>query len=346
MGKKQNKWDKVYKYVIVQKNKGLTYNEIAPTLKEYFDIDISPIGLRQKLSDNGMTSKIRKIQVVNKLSNNAGLIPNIQPLNWEIKKSNVKSKPGKGFKSYLVIADTHVPYINQIATKSVLSLMDDIPFDGFILLGDYMDMAPISHWLQKKNKRLALENQRMKADYIEGNKLLDEFDKRLPNDCDKRFFYGNHERFYYDLVEELPALEGYFEPKTELKLKERGYKVYDTINHIERIGRLSFTHGMSKSTKYFLKWHIDEFKTNVLHAHNHSPRMRLTNSPAKEIAIAGYAVGCLCDLNPDYWKNKPSQWAHGFAIVYMFDNGFFHVDLKRIIKGKFIYNNKLYDGYK
>ena len=117
--------------------------------------------------------------------------------------------------------------------------------------------------------------------------------------------------------------------------------MYDKINHIERIGRLSLTHGMYTVQNY-VKKHIESFKTNVLFAHLHSPRMRLDNSPAKEIAICGYSVGCLCDMNPSYLQNKPRSWAHGFAIVYFYENGFFDVDLKRIVKGQYVFNNKLY----
>lgn len=266
----------------------------------------------------------------------------VEPINWQIQKTKKKANvPGKHFSSYLVVADTHVPYINVEATRSVFKLMEDISFDGFIVLGDYMDMSPISHWLKCKKK--TLENKRMINDYIEGNKLLDEFDKRLPKGCDKRFFYGNHEDWYFQLIEEYPALEGLLEPKIELKLEERGYKVYDSLNHIERIGRLNFTHGMYHSQN-FVKKHIDELKTNVMIGHLHTPRLRFESSPAREIAIAGYCIGCLSDLSPDYMKNRPNKWTHGFAVVYFYDNGYFDVDNKRIVKGKFIFNNKMYDG--
>ena len=289
--------------------------------------------------------KYRKDLLVSKTTSiPSAELKEVKPLKWKVSKSTKKlDKSSKPFKTYLVVADTHIPYVNQSAVKSVLKLMDDVKFDGFVFLGDAMDMTPISHWLQDKKQNKSLENKRMKDDYVEGNKLLDEFDKRLPKKCDKRFFYGNHERFYYDLIEKFPALTGMLEPKEELHLKERGYIVYDDINHIERIGRLNFVHGMYH-TANFVKAHIDKFMTNVMHADLHSPRFRLAPSPAREIAIAGYCVGCLCDLNPDFMRNKPSRWAHGFAVVYFYENGFFDADTKRIVKGKFIYNNKLYSG--
>lgn len=286
-----------------------------------------------------------KLKLRNKLPTSktvsASTIDNIKPIDWQIKKTKKNITTKKSFTTYLVLADTHVPHTNVSAMKSIFYLMDDIKFDGFVVLGDFMDMSPISHWL--KNKRKTLENKRMVTDYIEGNKLLDEFDKRLPKKCDKRFFYGNHEEWYHQLIEEYPALEGLLDPKIELKLGERGYKVYDKLNHIERIGKLSFTHGIYHSQN-FVKKHIDELKTNIIFGHLHTPRQRFASSPAREIAIAGYALGALCDLSPAYMKNRPNSWVHGFALVYFYDNGFFDVDIKRIVKGKFVYNNRLYNG--
>lgn len=271
-------------------------------------------------------------------------LSDIKPVNWHIaqtKRGKLKEKP---FKTYLVSADYHIPHENQYAVKALLLLMNDIEFDGFILLGDYMDMEPIAHWLHDKHQNKSLENKRMLSDYIEGNKLLDEFDKRLSKDCDKRFFWGNHERFYLDLIQKMPALEGLLDPAVELKLKERGYVIYP-VNHIERIGRLSLCHGMYHCQNY-VKKHIDEFKTNVMHADMHSPRFMLCKSPAKEIAIVGYCIGCLCDMSPDFMQGRPDQWAHGFAVLYLYDNGYFDVDMKRIVKGKFVFNGKMYDGNK
>lgn len=265
-------------------------------------------------------------------------------LRWEIKKSNKTNIKNKNFKSYLVIGDIHIPFQNDEAIKSVLSLMDDQPFDGIVILGDFMDMTPISHWLHEKSQNKSLENKRMLSDYAKGNVLLDEIDKRLPAGCDKHFFMGNHERFYNDLIEKYPALEGLLEPATELKLKERGYKIYP-VNHIEWIGKLAFCHGMFHSQNY-VRAHIQAFKTNVIHADMHSPQMCFDNSPAKELAIAGYCIGCLCNTNPEYMQNRPNKWSHGFGIMYLYQSGDFDLDLKRIVKGKFVYNNKMYDGNK
>jgi len=265
-------------------------------------------------------------------------------IRWTPAKSTKKKTTNRPFKMYLVTSDHHIPDQDDPALKAIFKLMDDVTFDGNIILGDFMDMAPISHWT--KHKKQTMETRRLKEDYLIGNAILDEYDKRLPKDCDKRFFYGNHEDWYFQLIEEMPQLEGLFDPKPALQLEERGYTTYEDLNHIEKLGKLALTHGMYTPQNY-VKKHIDEFKGNVMFGHLHSPRMRCETAIGHEISMVGYCLGCLCHKNPEYMKNRPNKWAHGFAIIYLFDDGkTFDVDIKRIVKGKFIFNNKLYDGNK
>ncbi len=262
---------------------------------------------------------------------------------WNLPKGTKVNKPSEKFVKYLYVADQHVPEQNIPANKAILELMEDIKFDGFRIVGDFMDMGPISHW--NEHKRKTLETQRLKEHYVTGNVLLDEYDTRLPKNCDKAYFWGNHEDWYNQLIEKMPVLEGMLNPTEELYLEKRGYKVYEKLNYIERIGRLSVTHGVYANV-HAVKKHIDEFKTNVLFFHTHRIGSRSSSSPAKEISLIGYNGACLCNKNPDYLRNKPNKWSHGFVIVYYLPNGNFFVQNIRIIKGRFIYDSKLYDGNK
>lgn len=261
-------------------------------------------------------------------------------LKWNIGKSKLSKNKKRPFKTYLVVGDAHIPLHNMPAIKSVLHLMDDVKFDGMINIGDFMDMGAISHWNQTKKK--TLEGRRMKEDYIIGNAILDEFDKRLPRNAEKYYLWGNHEDWYNQLIEEYPMLEEYFSPTIELKLKERGYKVYP-YNHVIRFGKLNITHGTYASQNP-VKKHMLAHMGNIMFGHVHSPEMKCLHSDSREVSVIGYAVGCLCDVNPQYMRNRPNNWAHGFAVLYVYDNGYFDVDLKRIVKGKFVFNDKLYDG--
>jgi len=341
MSRNKSKWQERLPQLRILAEYGMTPLDIAKVFNE------NVAGTERAMQRYGIKRKKKTSQVnlyesltdeeVNKLR--AALMLNFRITN---KYSRVRRRASK-FKTIIACADHHVPYHNIVANRAMLLLMKDIHPDGIYIIGDYMDMEPISHWLQDKNKRRTLENKRIKQDYIAGNVLLDEIDKLLPKNADKRYWYGNHERFYYDLIEKIPALENMVNPTIELELKERGYTVYEDINHIERIGRLSICHGIYATINY-VKKHIDEFKTNVLFAHVHSPRMRLACSPAREIAIAGYCLGTMGDLNPHFMQNRPNKWQHGFAVLHFFDNGYFDVQLIRLVRGRFVFNNKLYDG--
>lgn len=263
-------------------------------------------------------------------------------LSWNVPKSKLSKKSQlKGWKTYLITSDFHIPYHNEPCIKSILNLMDDVRFDGHILNGDFMDLEPISHWT--KNKKKTLEGRRLKEDYIIGNAILDEFDKRLPKKAEKHFLWGNHEDWYNQFIEELPALEGFGDPNEELYLEKRGYKVH-IYNDIIKFGKLSITHGIYASQNTAKK-HVSELKTNILVGHVHTQEERYDCSEARELAMGSYTTGALCDLAPSYMRNRPHKWTHGFAILYVEEKtGFFFVDLKRIVRGRFIHNGKLYDG--
>lgn len=261
-------------------------------------------------------------------------------LNWTIPKSKVKANKKSDLQVALFFPDTHIPHHNEAACKSIIKLMSDVKFDKFFIIGDFMDLGCISHWT--RNKHRTLELQRLKKDYIIGNVLLDEFDKRLPASCEKHYLNGNHEEWSDQLLEEMPALEGLIEPESMLKLKERKYQVH-SYNDLVKVGRLYVTHGIYVGVNPIRK-HLDESKVNILFGHTHTLGMRLSASPAREIAFAGYNIGCVCDLSPDYMRRKPNSWTHGFAVGYFYPNGFFDIQLIRIVQGKFIFNGKIYDG--
>ena len=319
---------------------GLSYSEIAPKFK------VSPDSIEKTVKRYAL-SKFKKVDKdvpvldLDELNDkDFEEQKEAAKLQWKVPTTKLSANKKEGFKKFIIVGDIHAPVYDQIAIKSVLNLMDDIKFDGIINLGDFMDLACVSHWNESKHK--TLEGKRLKSDYIIGNALLDEFDKRLPEGTEKHFLLGNHECWVEQLIDKYPALDGLFDVESALKLVERGYKVYP-YNEIVRFGRLCVTHGIYCGTTP-ARTHASKLLSNVLVGHTHSPEMCLIHSPAKEVSVIGYVNGCLCHSSPDYLKGKPSNWATGVAILYLFPNGWFDVNLIRIVKGRFVYNEKLYDG--
>jgi len=328
-------------------NKGLSYREIANSLGTS-PCSVETAVRRYQLKGTKQVQDARPVEM-NLLGRvnlegcdevNFKEMKAAAKLQWDVPKTKVPSNPKKAFKTMIVVGDHHVPEHDRAAHKAIFDLMDDVKFDGLIELGDFMDLACISHW--NKGKLKTLEGKRLKADYVEGNVILDEFDKRLPVNAEKHFFKGNHEKWVDQLIDDQPVLEGLFDIETSLNLKERGYKVYD-YNEIIGFGRLKVTHGIYAGANP-AKTHVMKTLSNILVGHVHSPEMVLVHSPAKEVSVVGYCNGCLCSMAPDYMKNRPHNWAAGFAVLYLFPDGAFDINLIRMVKSRFVFNGKVYSG--
>jgi hypothetical protein len=50
----------------------------------------------------------------------------------------------------------------------------------------------------------------------------------------------------------------------------------------------------------------------------------------------GQSCGCLCNLNPDFMKNRPNKWVNGFNYCYLDEeSGLFWDTQVTIVDGKF-----------
>lgn len=324
-------------------NQGLDYRVIASQLQTTYSAIESVVRRRQLAGYNKVQASVHipsKIKLEDCEEVNFEDLKKAAKLQWALPKTGIKANAKKGFKTILIMGDHHVPEHDRAAHKAIFRLMDDVKFDGFIELGDFLDLKCISHWNKGKNR--TLEGLRLKKDYIEGNAVLDEIDKRLPEGAEKHFFKGNHEIWIDQLIDETPALEGLFDLESGLFLAHRGYKIYD-YNEIIGFGRLKITHGIYAGANP-AKTHVMKTLSNILVGHCHSPEMVLVHSPAKEVSVVGYVNGCLCKMAPEYMKNRPHNWSTGFAVLYLFPDGSFDVNLIRIVKNRFVFNGKVYSG--
>ena len=320
---------------------GLATKEIAIKLKSTMDAVVNAIR-RYDLKKFKKVEELPILDLEELNDKNFDELKKAAKLQWVISKTKIPENPKNKFKTYVVVGDIHAPKENKPALKAVFKLMDDIKFDGIINLGDMVDLSCISHFNKTRHK--TLEGLRLKSDYIIANGILDEFDKRLPKGAEKYFLKGNHELWADQLVDEIPALEGIFDPLECMKLKERGYKTCG-YNEFVKLGKMNFTHGIYAGSNPVTK-HVNETKVNIGFGHTHQLEMKFFNSPARETAIAGYNFGTLGTLSPEYTKGRPNNWNAGFGVFYLFPDGSFDVQLIRIVKDRFIYSGKLYDGSK
>ncbi len=242
-----------------------------------------------------------------------------------------------------------VPIHDFKAWQAVCEFARDFKPTAWIEGGDGLDMGPISHWTKDKpfaqvNLPIYREIEFYDAEYL---KRMDELTVgRTP---EKHWHAGNHLRFLEDFVEKHPGLEGVLSIERELKLKERGWKVFHSNSepHVSRLGKLWFTHGdkLAGGGATAAKRAVEQYERCIRIFHHHTFQVA-TKVSAVDIKDrkTGMVVPCLCSRNPSYARNRPQAWVNGFLYGYVFPDGSF-CDVPVIITGgRFAAEGKVYTG--
>lgn len=248
----------------------------------------------------------------------------------------------KKIKWALLLPDLHHPYQNKKCLKAIFKWLREYgkKIHYLILTGDQMDFESISHWL--KDKTRVLEGKRLIADYQKFDKdILTPLENYVRKDCQKIYLLGNHEDWVTQAIDRNPQGEGYWEINKNLHLKDRGWKIIHPNGYFN-LGKLTIIHGVY-TNEFHAKKTVQAFCCSVAYGHTHDVQeyTQVTSLKIKDIHKA-HSIGCLCDKNPDYMKNRPNKWVHAFMVVDLSPNGEFTEHTINIINGKFRWHGKLY----
>lgn len=253
----------------------------------------------------------------------------------------------KEIKSYIVSSDHHCPFHNREVHKAFLKFIKHFNPDGFIINGDFIDMYSISSHItgirdlkDEDNRIITLQQEFQIA-----NRVLDDYDRVLPRNCEKVYLTGNHEdrleRFLN--TERNAVLEGLISLEGILKLKKRGYKFIGGYpNNYYKIGKLIITHG-SWSPTYVAAKHLNEYRHSVMFGHSHTPQ--LIYAGGLDIKQVGIGLGHMADVNSKgmSYAKRTARWINGFGIVYVeVKTGFFWFELMNFWNNQLIHNKKKY----
>lgn len=313
-------------------NKNRSYSAIKAILKDH---DISYAGLIKK-------NKLKHIK--RPADYNLNDMPRV-PLRTEYRPNKLHrfKITYDGFK-VLVLPDPHlktqpdgkswVPDAS-LSLWAALNFGEDFKPDMVILLGDLMELEMISHYA-KGNLRIR-EQMRLSYDFEFTNQVLNRIDKMTNGE--KIYLFGNHETRLERYLDENPELEGILSIEKNLHLEERGWKFFEE-GKIAKIGHACFIHGWYWNI-YHARKHVSEMGDNIFYGHVHDVQSFSKPNPA-QMPIIGQSLGCLCDLNPAWKRNKPNRWVNAFGIFYFSKNGNFTYYTPIIIDGCFWWNGKYY----
>lgn len=241
---------------------------------------------------------------------------------------------------FAVWPDTHVPQQDHKAVDTALSLLQWYKPDVTVILGDFMDCAPVSHWL--KDKRQTLEGQRLAKDAEKANILLDDIQKLTKKII---FLEGNHEDWIRQAINSNPQLEGLIDLEVLLKFKARPKIIQvEEYGGVANLGKLWFTHGMYV-TQNHARAHVEAFGRSIVYGHTHDVQLYTKVSPIDiDDKHMGLSLGCLADKNPEYNKNRPNKWVHAVGLGTVRNNGGFNIDPIIISKGVASYAGRNFKG--
>lgn len=227
----------------------------------------------------------------------------------------------------MVLPDLHLPTHDRSALRVVLRAFDHLKPQRVVILGDWLDAAFASaHPASSRDEAAA-------GSYIQNEiepcrRLLEEFETHA-----KEIIYleGNHEFRVERLITRERgawlAIPELVLPKNLLALnRQRKFTwvpyqhnaVHDAyrLPHYQIAEGLIAVHGWSTS-KYSARKHLDLVRGwSIVYGHTHRAQTDTIRHPMTGKIIQSWSPGCLSTLQPMWQHSSPTEWIHGFSLIY------------------------------
>lgn len=216
--------------------------------------------------------------------------------------------------------DTHIPEQDDQAVRCALKILQWYSPAEVIILGDFLDCAPVSRHNRKQLKER--EGMRLVKDFEQANLLLDKIQKHTKR---LTFLEGNHCVWLRDAMNESPELDGLLDLSKNLRFKERkvNFLPYNVPYHL---GKLAFVHGLYSGGNVAKK-HVDAIGQSVVFGHDHSLALHVKVSPIDiRDKHLGLSLGCLAKKNPAYMRSRPNNWVSAVGVGLVREDGSFNID--------------------
>jgi hypothetical protein len=248
------------------------------------------------------------------------------------KKSRVPPK----IQRYIVLPDIHCPYEDKKSLAAVESLMGDYFFDGYIQIGDLLDLDCISS--HNIGNLRGVENKRIFDDYKVAVALLDRHQSIIrKRNKNARFVVleGNHEYRLTRFIDANPSLAGLIEIPFALDFERRKIEwiPYWSTGEVLQIGKAMFGHGKYINDGHAKK-HVMRYGSDFFYGPTHDIQSYSLEQYGK--TLIGQSLGCLC-LPQQYMHGAPDKWSQAFAVFEFLPSGFFDYRVVRIHDHKFVY---------
>lgn len=254
--------------------------------------------------------------------------------------SKIKGKVNEG--TFVSVPDMHAHTVNWAYLKAVCAFIKDFRPKILIQLGDVVDFECLMKVRHQKYPSFDGEDiLSLDKEFQAVAKIFSMLNQSVSAGTKKIFLKGNHEYRADEILKSHPEFDSLI--NIEKRVDLTGWQVMPYLEPI-KLGKLNFIHGEFYGTNHVQK-HLRHYQKNVVYGHTHAIQQDTMASPMRQIPIWGASIGCGCDLNPDYQRNKSNQWQHGFAYGWFEEeSGDFDCQIKRVINGKFWAEGRRYSA--
>lgn len=267
--------------------------------------------------------------------------------NFALKKGKArKRKPGDFIR--VVVPDTHGCVIEQQAATAMFADIEQLNPQEIVMLGDHLECGNFlaQHHVANYVAQVRSEHYTFEKDIAAANQLLDRLQEIAPR-ADIHYLEGNHEARIEKYCVTSAKRNGAENPAKEadhlmrlygtehvLHLEKRGIHFYKQgrcymglkLPSVIKLGECHFVHGISTAASA-AKVHVERFGACVVFGHTHrmdSYHIRTINAGN----IAAWSPGCLCNLQPLWCHQRPTNWAHGYGVQLVAKDGtFLHINV-------------------
>ena len=231
----------------------------------------------------------------------------------------------------ITLPDIHNPY--EINLKPILNFCSDWGANVIQFLGDTTGAESCNHWKMKKGYKRDVETVAEDYDNLRDN-VIEPFWKTGGRTTKLVYHIGNHEDWFYQTMLSDIKSKGKYGIEDNIDIRKYNMEVIP-LNTPINFGHLYYTHGIYAG-KYHAAQTVNYYRKCIIYGHTHDIQEHMIHSPIDEQEkIFAKSIGCLCNKNPDFLKNKPNKWVNAFHIAYIRNDGTFNEYTIVITNGQF-----------
>jgi predicted phosphodiesterase len=221
------------------------------------------------------------------------------------------------------IADLHIPYHSNEAIERIFDGAHAAGCTRFVIInGDMVDCYQLSRFCKNPGKRSFKQELEDTKDFLRSLRTAFPSARIIIKK-------GNHDvRLEKYMMTRAPELYGCDEFRLEYLLADSGVK-FDWVPWGCPIyaGQLTILHGDEYNGRTIpagpARTALLRAKTDILVAHHHRTDTHMART-ARGQKIRAYALGCACDLRPEYMPYN--DWTWGYALLQRQPDGTYSVD--------------------